>query len=252
MKRILVIEDEKAVRESIVECLRFEGHEVLEAVDGKSGLDQALREETDLILCDIKMPLMDGFQVLEKLKVHKTPPPFIFLTALSSRNDFRTGMNLGADDYLTKPFTLQELTECVHARLLKHQSSEMERKLEVLNKRMDDQSKMLERIAQNSPSAKAEEVSAGKNDGLTSFLLQFNSMYPGFSENILQQYPGLTSTDRTILAGLAFSLSTLQLATLLNIQTESIRKSKFRIRKKMNLSASEDLEQYARRFLKDL
>ena len=119
MAKILLIEDEASVRENILDLLEAEGFETITAVNGKVGIDLALSQAPDLILCDLMMPEVDGYGVLQKLRQEaiSTTIPFIFLTAKSTRMDFRQGMNLGADDYLTKPFTRAELLEAINSRL---------------------------------------------------------------------------------------------------------------------------------------
>lgn len=117
--RILVIEDAEELRNDILEMLSFEGYEVFGAEDGQVGVDQARALQPDLIICDIMMPHKDGYQVLEELKEDGAgiTTPFIFLTALSDRVDMRIGMDAGADDYLPKPFALEDLLSCVQRRL---------------------------------------------------------------------------------------------------------------------------------------
>jgi len=245
MKRILVIEDEEDIRSSIAQILGFEGYALMEAADGKTGLDLALGNDFDLILCDIMMPVMDGFEVLEKLKVQKTPPPFVFITALSGRTDFRAGMNLGADDYLTKPFTLKELTDCVKAQLQKNREKSgnfVEKRIAELTQLMEQQKIELERISRI-----GSEESMG--DNLTHFQMRFNQSYPSFNKLISDAYPQLSQTDLIILSGIASNLTSLQLALLLNVQPESIRKSKFRIKKKMGITQDELIEKTVRQFL---
>lgn len=121
MKKILVIEDNEDVRENIQEILELSDYEVLIAENGKEGKEKAIAERPDLILCDVMMPILDGFGVLRILS--KTPEtadiPFIFLTAKVERADMRKGMNLGADDYLTKPFDDVELLDAIELRLKK-------------------------------------------------------------------------------------------------------------------------------------
>ena len=119
VKRILIIEDEKKVREQSAALLRLEGYEVFEAGDGRAGVELARREVPDLVLCDITMPAMNGHRVLETLRgeARTAHLPFIFLTGWSESGDIRTGMNLGADDYLLKPPAPDELLSAVRARL---------------------------------------------------------------------------------------------------------------------------------------
>ncbi|MDY7021809.1 MAG: EAL domain-containing protein [Cyanobacteriota bacterium] len=121
MKKILVIEDEPDIRENIQDILEMEDFEILSARNGRIGLEQAQKHLPDLIVCDIMMPEMNGFEVLAELrKGDKTAAiPLIFLTAKADRPDFRQGMELGADDYLTKPFTPKELLQAITVRLEK-------------------------------------------------------------------------------------------------------------------------------------
>ncbi|MCS6792848.1 MAG: EAL domain-containing protein [Oscillatoriaceae bacterium SKW80] len=121
MRRILVIEDESVVRDNILEILDADDFEAIGAENGRIGVELAKEYIPDLILCDIMMPELDGYGVLDALK--KDPKtatiPFIFLTAKADKADLRQGMNLGADDYLTKPFRRQELLKAIAARLEK-------------------------------------------------------------------------------------------------------------------------------------
>lgn len=123
MKKILLIEDNKAVRENIVEILEMANYHALSAENGKIGVEIANKEQPDLIICDIMMPELDGYGVLHLLsKNPKTSTiPFIFLTAKADRTDFRKGMEMGADDYITKPFDDIELLNAVEIRLKKNE-----------------------------------------------------------------------------------------------------------------------------------
>lgn len=118
MTTILVIEDQAFVRENIVDLLIAENYEVLEAENGLVGVELAEAKRPDLILCDVMMPQLDGYGVLERLRENPETAtiPFIFLTAKADRTDMRQGMNLGADDYLIKPFSAVELLEAIQAR----------------------------------------------------------------------------------------------------------------------------------------
>lgn len=123
MKRILVIEDAHSLRRDILEMLSYEGYEVAGAEDGLVGVQRARELLPDLIICDIMMPNLDGYGVLETLRQDPTTAaiPFIFLTARTDRMDVRQGMELGADDYLPKPFTANELLKSVSTRIDKHE-----------------------------------------------------------------------------------------------------------------------------------
>jgi diguanylate cyclase (GGDEF)-like protein len=126
MKKILVIEDEEFVRENILELLDVEGFEIAGAENGQIGIDLAKEMIPDLILCDVMMPGLDGYGVLMALRQDAITAsiPFIFLTAKAAKTDFRQGMELGADDYLTKPFTRAELLGAISTRLKKQSAIE--------------------------------------------------------------------------------------------------------------------------------
>jgi CRP-like cAMP-binding protein/FixJ family two-component response regulator len=121
MAKILVVEDNPDVRENLIEILSLSDYETIGAENGKIGVDMAIQHIPDLILCDVMMPELDGFGVLHILSQNpKTATiPFIFLTAKTEAIDFRKGMNLGADDYITKPFDDVELLEAIAIRLRK-------------------------------------------------------------------------------------------------------------------------------------
>lgn len=141
MKTILVIEDEQPVRESILDLLEAEGFHGIGGENGNVGVQLAQEHHPDLILCDVRMPDLDGFSVLAQLR--KSPEtagiPFIFLTASGTKADQRQGMELGADDYLTKPCTATDLLGAVSGRLAKYEA-------------------LAERLAQKVGSVKAEKV----------------------------------------------------------------------------------------------
>lgn len=121
MTKIIVIEDNEGMRENIVEMLELADYEVLSAANGKEGVELVKKELPELIVCDIMMPELDGYGVLYYLsKMPQTRAiPFIFLSAKADRQDLRKGMNLGADDYITKPFEDIELLEAIESRLEK-------------------------------------------------------------------------------------------------------------------------------------
>ncbi len=121
MKKILIIEDNTEVRENLAEILELSDYQVETAENGKIGVAKAMSNPPDLILCDVMMPELDGFGVLKILekKPETVDIPFIFLTAKAEKADFRKGMNLGADDYLTKPFDDVELLDAIEMRLKK-------------------------------------------------------------------------------------------------------------------------------------
>jgi DNA-binding NarL/FixJ family response regulator len=119
MKKILVIEDEPEMRRNITALLRYCDYEPIAAENGREGIDVARRERPDLILCDVMMPELDGYGVLQALQTDAALAriPFIFLSAKGEKDDLRSGMNLGADDYLTKPVANGDLVRAIEARL---------------------------------------------------------------------------------------------------------------------------------------
>ncbi len=137
MAKILIIDDEEDLRQGLGIILSdLEGYEVVLAENGRVGVELARSEMPDLVLCDIRMPVLDGFGVLAELQQDKETAaiPFIFLTARKDRNTARTGMGRGADDYITKPFERRELMAAIQARLNKREiiTSHYEEKLESL------------------------------------------------------------------------------------------------------------------------
>jgi DNA-binding NarL/FixJ family response regulator len=119
MKTILVIEDEPEMRRNLTTVLRFENFRSLTAENGLVGVNLAKKEKPDLILCDVMMPELDGYGVIAALRADPATVtiPFIFLTAKGERPDIRTGMNLGADDYLVKPVAKADLLAAIQSRL---------------------------------------------------------------------------------------------------------------------------------------
>lgn len=121
MKKILIIEDNEEVRENTAEIIELSNYKAITAGNGKEGVEVALKELPDLIICDIMMPVLDGYGVFHLLSKHieTATIPFIFLTAKSEKADFRRGMEMGADDYLTKPFDGIDLLNAIEVRLKK-------------------------------------------------------------------------------------------------------------------------------------
>ena len=119
MKKILVIEDEPEMRRNITTLLRYYDYEPVAAANGREGVEAARRDRPDLILCDVMMPELNGYGVLQALQTDPALAriPFIFLTAKGEKDDLRSGMNLGADDYLTKPIANADLVDAIEARL---------------------------------------------------------------------------------------------------------------------------------------
>jgi CheY-like chemotaxis protein/CRP-like cAMP-binding protein len=127
MTKVLIIEDNEDIRENVVEILELSGYNVAAAENGKIGVELALKFHPDIVLCDIMMPEMDGYDVLQALNTHPETQatPFIFLTAKAERTDVRRGMELGADDYLTKPFDDAELLRAIESRMKRKQVQQL-------------------------------------------------------------------------------------------------------------------------------
>lgn len=141
MKRILLIEDDKALRENTEELLELCGYNVTTASNGRIGIEAAIENLPDIIICDIMMPEVDGYGVLENLSNNEKTKqiPFIFLSAKTEHKEIRKGMDLGADDYLTKPFEEEDLTSAIESRLAKAE----------LIKRMQDETSKEHGVTEN-------------------------------------------------------------------------------------------------------
>ena len=121
MSKILIIEDEKNIRDTIMEILELNEYQTAIAENGLIGIAKALQFKPDLIVCDVMMPEMDGFETLKNIRAINeiSNTPFVFLTAKTETRDFREGMNSGADDFLNKPFNTKELLEVIQLRIAK-------------------------------------------------------------------------------------------------------------------------------------
>src|SRR5436305_6098402 len=138
MSRLLIIEDELPMRRALTDCLEAEGYRVLTAADGQTGLDKALQERPDLVLLDIMMPRLDGFEVCRELRRLSNPVPVLMLTAKGQIEDRVSGLDAGADDYLVKPFSTEELLARVRALLRRvHRQSKAAAKLILGEVRLD-------------------------------------------------------------------------------------------------------------------
>ena len=167
MKKILLIEDDETVRENTAELLDLGGYEVITASNGKIGIDSAKKHRPDLIICDIMMPELNGYGVLQILSKNSTlnSIPFIFLSAKTDTLDIRKGMNLGADDYLTKPYDESELFSAIESRLEKvaNQHKIVQEETSQVIDTIDDGLKTLKDL-QNYFNKNAEKVFFGENE----------------------------------------------------------------------------------------
>jgi DNA-binding response OmpR family regulator len=310
MTKILIIEDTVQLRESVADALELEGYEVIQAGNGEIGIRLAMEHMPDLILCDIVMPEMDGYDVLQSLKAKdgQVPFPFIYITALAERHNFRVGMELGADDYLIKPFTIYELLKAINIRINKHQSierrinSEIEKienelsiEISKLKEQIDLQKNVIQEIADsntqitgqlnekqvqlikeafrtieinNTLQFMAKQISSElQKDGIpedqrtilvslrnrirnksvllnnwTIFQIKFNQSYPKFTTNLLSKFPLLTKVDLVFISAIFINLNTQQLSVIMNITPESVRKNKYRLKKKLGLNKDDDFK----------
>lgn len=180
MTKILVIEDEKAIRENILELLETQDFEAIGAENGRIGVKIATEQVPDLILCDVMMPELDGYEVLEALRADPLTVtiPFIFLTAKADKSDTRKGMELGADDYLTKPCRAVELLRAVESRLEKQAAAERQAQ------------KKLDELRGNITHALPHELRTPLNGiiGLSNLLLEeLDSLEPSESRQMIEQ-----------------------------------------------------------------
>ncbi len=119
-QRILVVEDDLSILTGVSMNLKYEGYEVLQAQDGRTGLQKAIDETPDIIILDLMLPQLNGFEVLKELRTRGVTIPVLVLSAKGMESDKIGGLNLGADDYVVKPFSLQELLARVRAVLRRH------------------------------------------------------------------------------------------------------------------------------------
>jgi two-component system, sensor histidine kinase and response regulator len=187
MSTILIIEDEPQVRENIQEILMLSDFDTLIAPNGQIGLEIAKEKLPDLIICDIMMPELDGFSVLSALRQNEATMniPLIFVTAKAERSDFRQGMDFGADDYLTKPFTTEELLNAITSRLEKQALIKLQAEAKLDELRMN--------IAHSLP----HEINTPLNGilGMSQLLMENCEMMPG-SEGVEMAELLYTSANR--------------------------------------------------------
>jgi DNA-binding response OmpR family regulator len=306
MIKILIIEDEKNLLEEIGEILRFEGFAVLQAEDGPGGLELARTAKPDLILCDIMLPGIKGTEILDELIQNGGIPDtgFIFITAMGERSAIRSGMEKGADDYLVKPFTVNELLGTVRSRLqkasarqkqaevnlrkthgllvrnvkqLKEEIADQNNEIDLLKlenqtrkktaaqatfdetfRKIDSANKIhnLERLVKKELKSRTESDASEqllvslsneirKSTPLISkwaqFQTRFNEVYPDFCNVLGSLYPSLRQPDLALASAIVMNLSTMQIAAFQNITAASVRKNKYRLKKKLNLAPKVNL-----------
>ena len=300
--KILVIEDDQLIRNNVISILKNENFQTISADNGQDGLTKAMNEQPDLILCDINLPNMQGFDILENFKTSDlvNTTPFIFMTAFTDREHFRRGMELGADDYLYKPFTPEELLKSIHSRLKKFDSQlnfarnsmdiidgTLDQKLEELEAetanlqnlvkdheatimeetiKVIETSKKLHKIQQlikkesENPSISEQSAAILKRlkinlnirepyrKNLSIFQLKFNMAYPKFISNFTKMHPNLTKNDLIIVSATLMGLETTQIATMLNITDASVRKIRYRLKKKLEIKNDSNLGDYIKSF----
>jgi len=312
MAKILIIEDTDQLREDISDALELEGFEVINACDGDTGIQMANKHLPDLILCDIIMPGIDGYGVLQLLKSNEGELrfPFIFITALADRENFRSGMELGADDYLIKPFTIDELFKAIEIRLSKHRSveiriksqiekieNEVDNRISELKMQIENQKTVIDDISainadvvgqlnekeaqlmhealrsietntalQDIAKQLSEELQkkgiseeqrrvlidlrykiqkkSALSNSLTAFQLKINQTYPNLASNLFIRFPQLKQQDVIIITAIFINLNTSQIAVILGISPESVRKSKYRLKKKLGADKDADLAKF--------
>lgn len=165
MNKILLVEDNEDIRENTAEILELANYEVVTASNGKEGFQKALESNPDIIICDIMMPVLDGYGLLHLIQKSEQLQhiPFIFLTAKTERLDFRKGMELGADDYLTKPFTELELMNAIEIRLKKKNQQANSQRTEEENDAEYSLEKLMENINYSNFKKKQRVYAEGAN-----------------------------------------------------------------------------------------
>lgn len=194
-KRILIIEDQAPMRRNLALMLQMEGYDVSTAENGRAGLEVARQVRPDLVLCDVMMPELDGYAVVQALREDPdlAAVPFVFLTAKSERADIRIGMNFGADDYLAKPVIRDELLAAVTVRLARAEA------------------------AQAAQAAAANEAAAAPGDARAAFNPDYSSYEP------LQHAFGITPREAEVLLWVAQGKSNADVATILGMSEKTAK-----------------------------
>ena len=179
LKRILIIEDEAEIKKDLVRTLSLSNYETLDANNGMAGLELAKKYKPDLIISDIMMPRMDGYQLLRELQKHPSTAtiPFLFLSAKTDKRDIRAGMKLGADDFITKPYDINELLEAISIRLKKQETNE------------------------NLHSEKFNKLSKSINRSMPHEIRTPLSLVLGYSDYLLKKYDSISPKDAREMLG---------------------------------------------------
>lgn len=308
-ERILIIDDDQDIRELMAETLSREGYEVFTAENGRRGLEVVKYVKPDLVLCDIVMPDLDGYGVLAEVNriypAHKVP--LVYITGLTGKEEYRMAMEIGANDYLVKPFDSLELKKCIETQLKKSRSlgtyiklvrrrllQSACRRIRSLKARVNNQTGKLDQIASENcrlgnelikkdieltqegfrvidinkiienlkheistelkrPDINSRELHLLKrllrrsgmhdhhNRTWSVFQMHFDKSHPGFVNMVGSRFPGLTPLELSIICALAVNMETNQLADMLSVLPETVRKSKYRIKKKLGMPRTENL-----------
>jgi len=198
MNKILIIEDQPQMRRNLATILEMENFQVIAAENGQRGLELARREKPDLVICDVMMPELDGYGVLQALRAETAlaTTPFVFLTAKGDKLELRKGMNLGADDYLTKPVQREDLLAAVRSRLDRR-------------------------------SAQKAEVESARSSG--------GGFHPDFSSPKPLETLGLTEREAEVLLWVAQGKSNGDVAILLGMAEKTVKKHMGNIFEKLGL-----------------
>ena len=209
MKKILVVEDEKNIRNNLVDILEMSGYSASSAENGSDALLLLRDSQFDLVVSDIRMPVMDGTELLMNIKQVESLKniPFLFLTAKSENDDFRHGMNLGADDYITKPFKFVELLKAIEVRL---------------GKRAD---LVVDVLIREKKRAESEEGSRTK-------LLR-------------DELNKLSKSELLVLAEMAKSILTSRISAHLGLSQSTVKNHRYNMIKKLELKAQNSLLKFA-------
>jgi DNA-binding NarL/FixJ family response regulator len=200
MSKILIIEDQPQMRRNLAFMLEMEQFQVITAENGRQGLELARQKLPDLVICDVMMPELDGYMVLQTLRAEAPTAitPFIFLTAKGDKPDVRQGMNLGADDYLTKPVAREDLLAAVRTRLARQQAHQA-------------------------------EVHAAQRTG--------GGFNPDFSSPLPLQSLGLTEREAEVLLWVAQGKGNADVGTLLNMAEKTVKKHMSNIFEKLGVES---------------